>query len=121
MATTTNNDHIKFWTFLAGMILMVAVAVLLIDMSIKAAILSESNELRLAIEGERNDRAAKATANGSGNNGSGTSPVLGEYAAGMETRNMVDGHKKTVQPRAPRGQKPKPRTPLDNREIPEGN
>lgn len=115
------NDHIKFWTFLAAMILMVAVAVLLIDMSIKAAILGESNELRLMIEGERNDRAAKANSNGSGNNGSSASPVLGKFPTGMETRDVVDGSKKTVQSRAPRGQRAKPRASLDSGEIPEGN
>ena len=120
MATAT-NDHIKFWTFLAGMFLMVSIAVLLIDMSIKAAILGESNELRLIIEGERNDRAAKTNSNGSSNNGSGASPVLGKFSTGMETGDVVDGSKKTVQSRAPRGQKPKPRPSLDSGEIPEGN
>jgi len=120
MATTT-NDHIKFWTFLAGTILMVAVAVLLIDMSIKAAILGESNTLRLIIEGENNDRAAKANSNGASHNGTNSSSVLGVFSAGMETEHVANGTKKTVQPRKTRGQRAKPGSPLDTGEISPGD
>jgi hypothetical protein len=85
------TDNVKFWTFLTTMILAVAVGVLLIDMSIKAAILQESNQLRLLIEGERNDRGTKRPVpNGSSGNGSGTPDVLGKYATGMEAGNVSE-------------------------------
>jgi hypothetical protein len=117
----TTTDNIKFWSFLAGMILMVSVAVLLIDMSIKAAILQESNTLRLAIEGERNDRASKASSNGNNHHSNNSSPILGVFPAGMETGDVANGTKKTIQPRKTRGQRAKPGTPMDSGEIPSGD
>lgn len=117
----TTRDNIKFWTFLAGMILMVAVAVLLIDMSIKAAILGESNALRLTIEEERNDRSAKTNGHGSSNNGRNSSSVLRLNATGMETGDVANGAKKTVQSRKARGQRAQPRAPMDSGEIPPGD
>lgn len=57
MATETPQlrieGRLKFWTILAGIILGVSVLVMLIDMSIKAAILEESAKLRRVILGER--------------------------------------------------------------------
>ncbi len=118
--STGNRDNIKFWTVLAGMILLVSVAVLLIDMSIKAAILGESNSLRLLIEGEYNDRAAKASSNGTGNHTSGTNPVLGEFPAGMEVGNVANRTaKKATQARNRNARQ----TPRESRsgELPSGN
>jgi hypothetical protein len=48
--STDSKDTIKFWTFLTMMLLGVAIAVTLIDLTIKAAILSESNALKLRME-----------------------------------------------------------------------
>lgn len=45
-----SKDTIKFWTFLTVMLLGVAVAVTLIDLTIKASILAESTSLKLAME-----------------------------------------------------------------------
>ena len=114
-------DNIKFWTFLAGMILLVACAILFIDMAIKTAILQESNALRLVIEGEYNDRAAKTNRNGSNNHRGDTGPVLGKFPTGMETGDVANGTKKAVQSRKARGQRSQPGAPMDSGEIPQGD
>lgn len=43
------QNNIKYWTYLAGFILIVAVTVTLIDLTIKSAILQESNRLKRLI------------------------------------------------------------------------
>lgn len=60
-----NEDKIKFWTVLCSIILAVSVLVMLIDMSIKAAILEESGHLRRVILGEREQ--AKQPGDSTGN------------------------------------------------------
>jgi len=42
-----DNDKTKFWAFLIGLMVAVAVAVTLVDLTIKAAILQESNAFKL--------------------------------------------------------------------------
>lgn len=114
------KDNVKFWTFLAGMILMVSVTVLLIDMSIKAAILEESNALRLVIEESRNgQRKESADHKRTSGNGSGTPDVLGQYDAGMETGNVRQSGNGTSKARTRRQPIAKP---SDNTgKIPDGN
>ena len=46
----SSNDTLKFWTFLTICLLAVAVAVTLIDLTIKASILAESNAMKLRLE-----------------------------------------------------------------------
>ena len=114
------SENVKFWTFLTTMILAVAALVLIIDMSIKAAILQESNDLRLLIEGERNVRGSKETApQRTSGNGSGTPHVLGEYATGMETRNVSQGDSKPAKAPRPRRTKPYPADGIG--EVPSGD
>jgi hypothetical protein len=43
------NDKTKFWAFLIGLMVAVAVAVTLVDLTIKAAILQESNAFKLSM------------------------------------------------------------------------
>lgn len=92
------RDNIKFWTMLTAMILLVSVAVLLIDMTIKAAILEESNALRRAILGVQDDRAAKTSSNGASYNSDSAGSVLDKFPAGMETGNVPNGTKETTSP-----------------------
>lgn len=46
-------DKIKFWAFLAGIMLVVSFTIVIVDISIKTAILEESAALRRVILGER--------------------------------------------------------------------
>jgi hypothetical protein len=116
---TSNQDTMKFWTVLAGTILVVAVMVMLIDMSIKAAILGESNELRLVIERERNGRGkAESNSSRASDNRASSSPLLGFDATGVETGNVANGHKATpAKSRASR----QPKNQGGAGEIPPGN
>jgi hypothetical protein len=115
-----DRDNVKFWTVLAATILVVSVMVMLIDMSIKAAILEESNALRLAIEGQRNGRGKEESDNNRANsNGSGTPNVLGEYDPRVEAGNVLPSDTVSANPRPRRRAKPK--ASGDSREIPPGD
>jgi hypothetical protein len=89
----SSKDPVKFWLFLVTLMLATAVAVLLLDISIKAAILEESNALRLAIEAERNNRYERRTenpsANGASGNGSHSGDVVDINDAGLEKRDAA--------------------------------
>jgi hypothetical protein len=72
-----DDDKAKFWAVLIGVMVAVAVAVTLVDMTIKAAILQESNAFKLAMNEVKHapgPRPAQTDSNGadnhSGNNGS---------------------------------------------------
>jgi hypothetical protein len=104
------KENVKFWTFLASAILAVAVAVMLIDMSIKASILEESNSLRLLIEGGRNDQARKTRAmDATSGNGSRSPDVLGANDAGLETGNVPASDTVSPLSRGPRKSRSNPR------------
>lgn len=115
-----SKDNIKFWTFLAGIILAVSVTVLLIDMSIKAAILEESNALRRVLLGVQDDRSAKANSNGASNDANRPGPVLDKFSAGMEAGNVPNGNQAPVSKANGRKQT-QPRTPRNSGEIQEGD
>lgn len=114
------QDNIKFWTVLTAMILLVSVAVLLIDMTIKAAILEESNALRRTIIGIQDDRPAKTDSNGASNNSDSAGSVLDKFPARMETRNVSNGTKKTTNPAHGDNTSETPREPRGGK-IPEGD
>lgn len=106
-ASTDSKDTTKFWTFLLIMLLAVAVAVTLIDLTIKASILAESNSMKLAMEewevnygrkvsGRRDQRNTVDPAD----NGYLPGDVLGSGNAGMEAGNAANGAKKSPHPRA---------------------
>lgn len=102
----TSSDNQKFWVLVTTAILAVSVLVLLIDMSIKAAILAESNQLRLVIEGERNDKGRKAGAmDAAPSNGNSAPDVLGADDSGVEKGYVYPSD--TVTP-IPLRRKPKP-------------
>ena len=81
---------------------------MLIDMSIKAAILQESNSLRLVIEEQRNrgERKAGTNPNGADNHGSNSSVLLDIDATGMETRDVANGSKTSANKPRTRRQPP---------------
>lgn len=89
------KDSIKFWTFLAVMLLGVAVAVTFIDLTIKASILAEAAKIR-AMMGELEAQngpkqegriGERDSANGS-HNGHFSGDVLDTGDAGMEARRL---------------------------------
>lgn len=95
-----SKDSIKFWTILAGMFLGCAIAVMLIDISIKAAILDESNRLRQLIlqEGAERGKADAGSDDGRDNHNGNIHSlypvgVLDSSNAGMEAENVPTGDK----------------------------
>lgn len=120
--TAESEDKTKFWVVLIAIMLGVSVAVLLIDMTIKAAILEESNALRKLILGVQDDRSAETSNNGASDNANRPGPVLDIFPAGMETGNVPNGDKASPNGRTTRGKRSgnEPRTQGNSREIPPG-
>jgi hypothetical protein len=116
------KDPVKFWMFLVALMLATAVAVLLLDISIKAAILEESNALRLAIERERNEQYVRRTEvpnpHGASGNGSYSSDELGVDATRLETGNAANRTKEPAKKVTAR-RTAKPRPTGSATEIPE--
>jgi hypothetical protein len=115
----TSNDSIKFWTFLTVMLLGVAVAVTLIDLTIKAAILAESNSMKLAMEEWETNYGQKVSGRldprnypDANNNGHLSGNVLDSRDAGMEAGSADNGDKKPI-PARPRNRN-KPSAPDGN-------
>lgn len=84
---------VRFWAVLAVMILLVCIAVSMIDLSIKAAIIEESNNLRLFMESVRNgQRTEGPDKSGANSNGTDNVAVSGDVldlnSARVETRNV---------------------------------
>jgi hypothetical protein len=103
------------------MILGVSVAVLVVDLSIKAAILEESTKLRLAIEGERNDRATEANASRTSDNDSDSSGLLGLHATGMEATDVrQNGGRKAPATGTRRSRQTRPKPGAYNPEVSPG-
>lgn len=115
-----SKDNIKFWTVLAGIILAVSVTVLLIDMSIKAAILEESNALRRVLLGVQDDRSAKADSDGANHDSSRPGSILGEFSAGMEAGNVSNGNQETAR-KASNSKRSQARGRSNSGDIPEGD
>lgn len=92
-----SKKQLEFWTVMLGVILGVSILVMLIDFSIKAAILEESAKLRGVIDGQK---PARANDNGAGRDSRKYAPVsahvLGEQSPGMETGNVANGTSDTV-------------------------
>jgi hypothetical protein len=115
MAEATESK-IKFWAVLAIICLMVAVAVTLVDLTIKTAILQESNGLRLFIESVRNDSGtirpdeSRADTDPS-NNGIVPPNVLDLDSARVETRDVSEGIPSRVAPRPRRNPRNAPKPP----------
>jgi hypothetical protein len=117
-----SRDTVKFWSLLAVMILAVSCTVLVVDLSIKAAILEESTKLRLAIEAERNDRATEATTARASYNGSDSSSLLDLNAAGMEAANVRETPTRTARtPRTTRSKSVGRRPGAGDSKVPTGD
>lgn len=93
-----NKKQLEFWAFIIIMALGASIAVLLIDFSIKTAILEESNKLRLVIEGWQGGQHRQATdANGVVPNPDNDAPISSDVLVvdppGMETGSGANGSK----------------------------
>ena len=101
MAKTADSEgKIKFWAILAIIILAVAIAVTLIDMSIKTAILAESNSLKQLIDGQRTKRSNQIRVDtDSADNSPVPDDVLDIDTARVEARNVRDRDKTSTQSR----------------------
>lgn len=93
------NDSIKFWTFLTIMLLAVAIAVTLIDLTIKAAILAESNALKIEMEEwevrhgpKQAGRIDARNSDNNSHNGNLPGDVLATGDAGMEKGSSSEGN-----------------------------
>jgi hypothetical protein len=102
-ASTGSNDTTKFWTILTIMLLAVAITVTLIDLGIKAAILAESNSMKLAMEEWEVRNGQKVSRrNDQGNSANDrfesriSGDILGPDNAGMEAGNAANGAKKST-------------------------
>jgi hypothetical protein len=104
------NDSLKFWAFLTMMLLGVAIAVTLIDLTIKASILAESNAMKLRMEEwevTHGQKSAGRNVEGNPSNGhfdgSLSSDLLGTDDARLETGNAANGDKKPSRSRERNG------------------
>lgn len=120
-----SKKQAEFWAALIIICTIVAVLILLIDFSIKTAILQESTKLRLMIE--EWERAGgfdrKANTTGATNDAPIDSPNAGSLLVaeptGMETGSSPNG---SAAPDLPSEEvKPKPSRQARNRRIPQGD
>jgi hypothetical protein len=113
-------ENIKFWTILTVLMLATAVAVMLIDLSIKAAILEESNALRRVILNGRGEE--KPATSGTSDDSSSPSVLLDFDPTGMETGNVrQSSNGKASASTPPRKPRTKPRAQGNPPEVPPGN
>ena len=122
-----SKKQAEFWVALIVLCIIFAVAILLVDFGIKAAILEESTRLRLAIEDEEVRRSGRNTA---GTNAVGTdndrnndpafpADVLVVDPSRMEKGSSPNGDKTPgTNPRKRRAQSPRQASP---RTIPNGD
>lgn len=110
-----SKDTIKFWTFLTAMLLGVAIAVTLIDLSIKASILAESTSMKLAMEEwethygpKQEGRIDKRNHSDPHNNSNHSGDVLATGNAGMEAPSLGKLAENQARPRARQRPKPSP-------------
>ena len=110
----TSKDSIKFWTFLTIMLLGVAIAVTLIDLTIKAAILSESTAMKLAMEEwevrngqEISGRNSAGNHSNSSDNGNLPIGLLDTGNAGVEEGSDALGNSLPSNARTGNGRKPR--------------
>lgn len=118
------KKQLEFWTFIIVMALAASIAVLLIDFTIKTAILEESNKLRLVIEGWQGGQNRQATdANGAvadpDNDAAIPGDVLVVDPSRMEAGGAANGSKAPRQ--SPANGRAKSRRPSSPGTIPGGN
>jgi hypothetical protein len=105
-----DNDKSKFWAILIGVMVAVAIAVTLVDMTIKAAILQESNAFKLLMNEKKHGTGpgpTQANTNGanhnSGNNGSDDSDDVHLFPARVEATSVRKGTARKTGPAAMEG------------------
>lgn len=121
-----SKKQAEFWVALIVMCIIFAIAILLVDFGIKAAILEESNRLRLVIEEEvrtsgRNATGANAgrAANDGNNHPAFPADVLVEHSTGMEEGSSANGD--TAPNTGTRKRRAQPARPSRPRTIPNGD
>jgi hypothetical protein len=122
-----SKKQAEFWAFVLMMCIAVSCVVLLVDFGIKAAILEESNKLRLTIEEEEVRRSGRrreeANANGIVPDAPVDAPIPGHVlvvdAAGMEETGPSNGAAEPLP--AARIRRPKSGRPATDRAIPSGD
>lgn len=119
-----SNENLKFWTILAWAALATAIMITLIDLTIKTAILEDSNALKKTIWEERRGKGTEV-ATDSGNttdpihNGVVPGDLLDTDNARMEAGNVSNGTKGTDTGSKTRTAKPRNRA--RSAEIPPAN
>lgn len=107
-----SKDTIKFWTFLTVMLLAVAVAVTLIDLTIKASILTEAAKVRAMLEAvngqEISGRTDERNNPDPSNNGHLSGDVLDTGNAGLEEGGLARIAKEQARTRPQRRNIPRP-------------
>ena len=91
-----DSEKTKFYAVLIGIMVAVAVLVLLVDLSIKAAILDESNAFKKSMNEVKHGRGPdQANSNGvdnhAPNDGAISGDVLGVFPARMATQSLRTG------------------------------
>lgn len=119
-----NKRQLEFWAFIIIMALGASIAVLLIDFSIKTAILEESNKLRLVIEGWQGGQHRQTTdANGVVPDPDNDAPIPGDVlvvnSPGMETGSGANGSK--ASDKSASNRRAQSRRPSSPGTIPGGN
>lgn len=116
----------EFWVAILVLCLVVAIAITLVDFSIKSAILRESNALRLKIEAWEvaNGRGSKETvSNGAAPNATDDTAISGtvlvDSSPGMETTNVPDGAEDEAATESSNGTQP--RRPSRSRGVSQRN
>src|SRR6266436_9256450 len=118
-------ENVKFWTVLAGFILLVSVTVMLVDISIKSSILEQSNKFRRLLwllEEEHGRGTQEADSAGDTVDYPYPGSLLDFNTAGMEVGNvppLANGKASPSRARKPRATKPKPES--NSGEVPSGN
>jgi hypothetical protein len=119
-----SKKQAEFWAALIVLCIVTALVVMLVDFGIKAAILEESNALRLVIERERSGQSADTAAqNGANNNASNNGPipanVLDNEPTGMEAGSASNGS--ATEPSTTQKRRTQSRRPTRNREVSSGD
>lgn len=122
-----SKKQAEFWVALIVLCIIFAVAILLVDFGIKAAILEESTRLRLTIEDEevrrsgRNTTGANAVGidNDRSNDPAFPADVLVDNPSRMEKGSSANGDK--TPGTNPRKRRAQPSRPSSSRTIPNGD
>jgi hypothetical protein len=119
-----SKRQLEFWMAILILCLITAIIITLVDFSIKASILEQSNKIRLEIEEwNRGQGRGRQAEDGASYNADNNSPlpgdVLGKHTTGLETR--YPDNKNTGMVHAASKTRAEHRSQDGNREIPSGD